>query len=180
VKSFDMPDILETPDTPRRQFALGDSGDEQFLLAPDKNSVWYFTLACLAPPLERPDITPWDMLYACHFSLDGSLIALDYLETRGRMCLNHPKSTYCALGTRSCGRDGLFAICFTSMPSLDSDDRDSSKPALSIIVFDETLGKLFQYKTSGIEDSNRVAIWKGVCISANSTHVTVIKDDGQQ
>jgi len=57
---------------------------------------------------------------------------------------------------------------------------DSTGPSLSIIVYDEINGKLLEYKTTGILDSSKVAVWKGICISAGETHVTFINEDGQQ
>jgi len=139
----------------------------------------YFALSSLSLTEGHSSTNPWDILYACHFSLRGELISTDAIETRGRWLLDHPKSTYCALGARSCGRDGLLAVCFTHVP-LEPDDMDSTGPSLSIIVYDEINGKLLEYKTTGILDSSKVAVWKGICISAGETHVTFINEDGQQ
>lgn len=179
VKSFNIPSIIQTPSLPRAELDRQTISDEQIHLSPDKSSVMYFALSSLSLTEGHSSTNPWDILYACHFSLRGELISTDAIETRGRWLLDHPKSTYCALGARSCGRDGLLAVCFTHVP-LEPDDMDSTGPSLSIIVYDEINGKLLEYKTTGILDSSKVAVWKGICISAGETHVTFINEDGQQ
>lgn len=179
VKSFNIPSIISTPSLPRAELDRQTISDEQIYLSPDKSSVVYFALSSLSLTEGHSSTNPWDILYACRFSLSGELISTDAIETRGRWLLDHPKSTYCALGARSCGRDGLLAVCFTSVP-LEPDDIDSTGPSLSIIVYDEIAGKLLEYRTTGILDSSKVAVWKGICISAGETHVAFINEDGQQ
>lgn len=179
VKSFHVPAVVQSPSAPRVELVRETISDEQIHLSPDKTSVVYFVLSSLSLTEGHSSTHPWDILYACRFSLSGELISTDAIETRSRWLLDHPRSTYCALGARSCGRAGLFAICFTSVP-LESDDNDGIEPSLSIIVFDENTDRLLEYKTVSVLGSSKVAVWKGICISAGESHISFLNEDGKQ
>lgn len=147
-------------------------GDNQILLAPDKQSIVYFALSCESPKYMSPGQCPWDVLYAFKISTSGDVQAVSNIETRCQRSRDFPELTYRALRAPSCDAQGLRSICFASMLWSEPNQESNNEENRGVIVFDERSYEFSQYEMPGILPTYGVAIWKDICIAAGFEHIT--------